>query len=299
MKKFLTFLIIASIAIVFVLCKKYIPVTDVVLSQSVATRIVGDRFTLDATVLPNNATNKAVLWISSTPAVATVFDGTVTPLIIGTTTIISVTRDGNKMARCSVTVIPAQSCNTAVPGWGNNLGTVTRGTDEWKISGSGITQVWSDAVTATGCDKESFAGGDDGNFNADCRSNPDFPGDFFSWCAVYRFQDLLCPVPWRVPTTQDFVDLDIAMGGTGSTRIDLEFVTSKYLNSAIWNGAYGGYCTLGGTLYDQGSWAGYWSQLTDIHSVGCGLILNFTSTGSISMSRTIVKAHGHTLRCVR
>jgi len=55
------------------------------------------------------------------------------------------------------------------------------------------------------------------SFLIDCRSNPGQKGDLFSWRAVSELKDVLCPYPWRVPTVQDFIDLDIALGGTGES----------------------------------------------------------------------------------
>jgi uncharacterized protein (TIGR02145 family) len=108
-------------------------------------------------------------------------------------------------------------CSFQTPKWGDSLGTVGFATSEtWKIG----NQEWSDAVTATACNKTTFDGGEKTNFNADCRSNPNQKGDLFSWCAVYRFQDQLCPAPWRVPTKKDIIELDIALGGTGKRQED-------------------------------------------------------------------------------
>ena len=67
----------------------------------------GDEFTLTVTVLPANATNKAVTWESSDQTVATVDgDGKVTCLngAGGSTTITVKTVDGNKTATCLLTV---------------------------------------------------------------------------------------------------------------------------------------------------------------------------------------------------
>jgi len=199
-----------------------------------------------------------------------------------------------------------QHCNMPTPGWGNSLGSVTRGTQEWAISGNGITQIWSDAVTASACQKTTFDGGyteygDDGsliasNFNADCRSNPDYPGDLFSWCAVARFQDQLCPAPWRVPTMQDFIDLDIALGGNGQDRFATpRFVTGNYITRL--GGAFGGACSSDGTLWGQGSWGYYWSQ-SEIEAT-LGRYLNFGTDGTIVLQHWDYKNYGFTLRCVR
>ncbi|MDL2222073.1 Ig-like domain-containing protein, partial [Parabacteroides sp. OttesenSCG-928-N08] len=65
----------------------------------------GESFTLTATVLPENATNKAVSWKSSNTAVATVKEGVVTGgTATGTATITVTSEDGNKTASCIVTV---------------------------------------------------------------------------------------------------------------------------------------------------------------------------------------------------
>ncbi len=61
---------------------------------------------LTATVLPENATNKNIIWSSSHPEVATVVDGLVQPVGAGVATIIATTEDGGYSATCVVTVKP-------------------------------------------------------------------------------------------------------------------------------------------------------------------------------------------------
>jgi uncharacterized protein (TIGR02145 family) len=193
------------------------------------------------------------------------------------------------------------TCNTNLPGWGKRLGTLSFATDEkWTISGNGITQIWSDAVTATNCQKTTFSGDDwrTQSFSADCRSNPGQKGDFFSWCAVVRFQEVLCPAPWRVPTNGDFRDLDIAMGGTGNNRFGSEFIpfiNDNYLG--LWGGAYNGNCNSSGLSYYQGSNATYWSSTeinaVNAHRLGLGIL------GGINPQSSIEKNFGLTLRCVQ
>ena len=80
------------------------PATSVALSESEKTCFVGDTFTLCATVEPENATNKAVTWISTDTAVATVVDGVVRAKAVGTTKIIVRTNDGGFTAFCSLIV---------------------------------------------------------------------------------------------------------------------------------------------------------------------------------------------------
>ena len=79
-------------------------VTSVSLSSSSESLLVGGNVTLYETVLPNNATDKSVNWSSSNTNVATVNDGVVTAVGIGSATITVTTVDGNKTATCAINV---------------------------------------------------------------------------------------------------------------------------------------------------------------------------------------------------
>ena len=80
-------------------------VTGVTLNKSSLNLGVGGSEVLSATVLPADATNKHVTWLSSTPSVATVSQsGVVTGVKEGTTQISVITADGSKTAICSVIV---------------------------------------------------------------------------------------------------------------------------------------------------------------------------------------------------
>lgn len=83
---------------------KRVSVTGVKLNKNSTTIFRGSSETLTATVEPENATVKDVTWTSSNPEVATVEDGVVSALTLGTTTITVTTRDGEKTATCEVTV---------------------------------------------------------------------------------------------------------------------------------------------------------------------------------------------------
>ena len=62
-------------------------------------------YQLTATLIPSNATNKAVTWSSNTPSIATVDStGLVTAVADGTTTITVTTTDGGYTDTCVVTV---------------------------------------------------------------------------------------------------------------------------------------------------------------------------------------------------
>jgi formylglycine-generating enzyme required for sulfatase activity len=64
----------------------------------------GKTETLTATVQPENALSKEVTWVSDNPAVATVSNGIITAVAIGTATITVTTAEGTKRAVCDVTV---------------------------------------------------------------------------------------------------------------------------------------------------------------------------------------------------
>ena len=68
--------------------------------------VAGETFTINATVYPSNATNKALVWKSSNPSVANVYaGGTVVLLSTGTATITAAAADGSgATAACVVTV---------------------------------------------------------------------------------------------------------------------------------------------------------------------------------------------------
>ena len=81
-------------------------VTSISLNANSATLSKGTTKQLTATVLPNNATNKTLEWISSNTKVATVSNtGLVTAITAGTATITCRATDGSgKSATCTITV---------------------------------------------------------------------------------------------------------------------------------------------------------------------------------------------------
>lgn len=86
-----------------------IAVTSITLSASSATLTEGDTLAITATVLPNNAADKSVIWSSSNSNVATVDNaGKATAIAPGTATITATANDSSGVrASCEVTVTPA------------------------------------------------------------------------------------------------------------------------------------------------------------------------------------------------
>lgn len=81
-----------------------VPVTGVTLSSSSGTLNPGSSLTLTATVAPSNATNKGVVWSTSDNTVATVSNGLVTAVAVGSATITVTTQDGGFTASYALTV---------------------------------------------------------------------------------------------------------------------------------------------------------------------------------------------------
>jgi len=114
-----------------------IRVTGVTLNRATASLQVGNpsnnTIQLTATVAPNNASNKDLTWISSSPSATVSNTGLVTAVSAGTTTITVQTSDGGKTASCVVTV----AAFIAVTGVTLNRTTATIATG----AGNGLTLV--------------------------------------------------------------------------------------------------------------------------------------------------------------
>ena len=90
--------------------KVKVAVGGVSLDKTTITLKDGETATLVATVSPEDADNKNLIWSSNNKEVATVVNGTVTAVKTGTAKITVTTEDGNKIAECTVTV----TCNHAL-----------------------------------------------------------------------------------------------------------------------------------------------------------------------------------------
>ncbi len=88
---------------------KSIPVSSIKLNKAELTITKGSTETLLAAISPNNATNNNVTWTSSNNSIAKVdASGNVTGVGIGKAVITVTTKDGNKTAKCEVTVKDAR-----------------------------------------------------------------------------------------------------------------------------------------------------------------------------------------------
>lgn len=79
-------------------------VTGISLNKTTISIEKGSSYTLSATILPSDATDKRVKWSSDNETIATVLAGKVTAKSVGTTTITATTNDGEYVATCKVVV---------------------------------------------------------------------------------------------------------------------------------------------------------------------------------------------------
>ena len=88
-----------AMAFVFSSCDRDTAVTGVELSTTGQVGLaLGETYTLVATVLPNDATNRNVIWYSNNTAVVTVADGLVEAVGIGNARVTVTTEEGNRVA---------------------------------------------------------------------------------------------------------------------------------------------------------------------------------------------------------
>ncbi len=103
------------------------PVTTVTLDYTDVTLRIGETFRLTSKVLPEDATNKALTWVSSDTSVVTVEDGMLTAVAGGDAAILVQSVDSGVTALCNVKVYqPVESVTLS-----NNDMEVRKGTEFW------------------------------------------------------------------------------------------------------------------------------------------------------------------------
>jgi hypothetical protein len=126
-------------------CKKDdISVTSIILDKITATVQVGATVNLATFLIPADATNKNVTWRSASQAVATVADGVVTGVSLGSTDITAISKsDTTIKATCSVLVTPSTGQVITVSG---DITTNTKWYANAKYMLSGFVYVKNNAV---------------------------------------------------------------------------------------------------------------------------------------------------------
>jgi hypothetical protein len=121
-----------------------VSVTGVTLNKTALSLAVGQEETLTPTVTPPDATNKAVSWSSSDTSKATVANGVVKAVAIGTAIITVTTADGGKTVECTVTVTPVLASITVTT---PPTKTAYRAGEALDLTGLVVTATYSDDTT--------------------------------------------------------------------------------------------------------------------------------------------------------
>lgn len=260
--------------------KVYVPATDIILDVDSVIVEVGETFALAAIVLPESCMQE-IVWSSSDGSVVSVEEGLITAIASGEAIVTASVNNGMLAVECKVI---------------SGLGRISFRSDRtWEIG----SQIWSDAVMASRADKDDYNGGVyfENEYWIDCRQNGEY-GDWFSWMAVDKYKEEMCPDGWRVPTTEDFVDLDIALGGDGSNTM-LDMGIYAYIND--WGGEFGGYVWFyeDQTQFTEvGTYGAYWTQ-SSIDDCNSYALCFGGAYGFRTPQATADKGNGHAVRCVK
>ncbi|MCL2027929.1 MAG: fibrobacter succinogenes major paralogous domain-containing protein, partial [Bacteroidales bacterium] len=222
--------------------------------------------------------------------------------------------DTSNISGAHFSVLTAQDggtgCNTNLSAFAfTNNGMPYFKTDRTWTTGTGTNRrTWSDVVLAPHCNKTDFQtsdwrSGDCGMINSS-GTRPDttqtsefssYVGDYFSWCMVHRFQDLLCPGGWRVPHMADFETLQIS----GATN---DATGSSWLRSDAWGGVFGGEFSEHGVSHlGFGSYGAYWSttNLRNMYPSSSEMAWEFSFKADEVWFNGSPTFAGYLLRCVR
>ena len=249
MRKFLFF----ATVLVFGLtaCSSDSPrVTDVTLYPSTLGLMIGYSATLTATVIPDNAANQNVTWLSTRPTIATVTNGVVTAVAEGTATITVKTADGNRTETAKVEVFGTTDAgveingirwatrNLALPGTFAPYPHSTGRFYQWGTL-NGVTHHWA----STGREVIGW----DANKNRIAWTTANDP----------------CPTGWRVPTVAEFT---ILRDAGFSEWTQLNGVNGRFFGTApnqIFLPAAGWRVAGLGLLDSVGVSGNYWSSSTE------------------------------------
>ncbi len=86
-----------------------VPVERISLSEQQLSLVVGQKYDLSATVLPEDATSKTLKWETSNESIVTVDKGKLVAISSGTAVVKVTTEDGNHSSSCTVTVRKSQN----------------------------------------------------------------------------------------------------------------------------------------------------------------------------------------------
>lgn len=283
-------------------------VTSIVLSQTKAVLELDGFVRLTATVLPENAANKNVVWSSSNEDVATVRNGRVDAYGYGTAIITCEAADGSGVkAKCKVSVPKTEYVDLGLPSgtlWATwNIGATspedygdyfawgeTEGYNEGKTTFSRSTYKWCEGSYTTMtkyCTNSSYGY----NGFTDDKTELDLEDDaaYVNWGP-----------DWRMPSIEQFGELInssyTTTEWTTQNGVSGRKITSKTNGNSIFLPAAGQRDS--SSLNYAGSDGGYWSRSLNSGSPSLARDLGFNSSG-IYTNGSIYRCYGGSVRSVR
>jgi uncharacterized protein (TIGR02145 family) len=165
----------------------------------------------------------------------------------------------------------------------------------WIVGG----KAWSDVINIPECDKDDFDASPAG-----CRKNADgYSGYYYSWDYVDANKETLCPEGWHVPTKNEFISLNVALGGNGEYE-SYPNLADDYQTK--WSPSYGGRFENGvivtddvDTDYYLGVTAYYWSSVANGDSEAWGMQVDGGNWYDIKPYETYSKSFGLQVRCIQ
>ena len=275
-------LTMGMITIVFSSCSKddtLIVVTGISLDKSTMTLLVGEEQTLTATVTPENATDKVVIWTSSDESKAIVSKGKVTAIAEGIATITA--KAGNQTAISIISVKDGVRINGII--WAK-YNVATPGTFTVKPEDPGMFYQWNRKIAWT------------------------VTNNVTGWDATvpegttWEKANDPSPAGWRVPTFDEIKTL------CESEKVSYEWTTENSINgmkfvdktngNSIFLPAPGLRNYFDGTLLNADSFGVYWSSTPNNETVGVFALQFADWSGPGWSTLGVDRRYGCNVRCV-
>lgn len=259
-----------------------VPVTGVTLDITSLTMTEGDTQVLTATISPDNASDKSVTWSSSNAEVATVSSsGVVAAIKAGSATITVTTTDGGKTATCVVTANASSgqyAVDLGLPSglkWGScNIGAL-------KPEEYGEYYAWGETNTKSNYYWSTYKWSN-GSSTTFVKYNMDSYYGTVDNKTVLDLEDDVAHVKlggkWRMPTDGEWTELREKCTWAWMTQNGVygRKVTGPNGNSFFLPAAGSRYDA---SLYDEGSYGGYWSSSLSTDGPHHAFIVEFDSEG--------------------
>ena len=271
----------------------YVRVTSISLNSNSLSLPIGYTGTLSATILPNNANNKTVIWTSSDASIASVSNGVVTANTKGQATIIATCEDNGMYSQCSVTVTDYVDMGLSVK-WGTcNIGASSP-------EGYGYAYAWGEITP-----KNSFSWANykwcNGTYTSLTKYNDDYQYGYVDMKYTLDSSDDVATVTlgsgYKIPSSQQWQELLDYSTWTETTRNGIAgfLVTSTvagYTDKYI-------FLPLSGLVYDiTDPQQDYWSSTMPRHAAAVALVFTGEPGSYTPVLGNVGKCNGYRVRSV-